>query len=108
MSKNEKIRNSKDPNANIVADDLDAVAAISVLVDIEGGKLLVKSLLKDVIGAMEELGAKYRTLTVQEFIGICADMQSKLDLARVLARSKKNKEYLEAELERMLKEEEGG
>lgn len=106
-NKSEKIKNSQDPNAKLIADDLQTVAAISAIADMEGGKLLVSNLVKDVVGTIETLGVKYKTLTLQEFVGICADMKSKLDLARVIARSKKNKEYLDGELEKILLAEEG-
>ena len=104
-NKNEKIKNSNNPALKSTADDLDKSAAISALSDTEGGKILLEGLLKDVISSVEELTAKYRTLTMQDFVGICSDMQNKLDLARAIARSKKNKEFLEGELERMLAEE---
>lgn len=99
-SKTEKIK--ADKRLSLIADDLDNVSSISVIADMDGGKLLIKSLVKDIISSVDTLCAKYGTLTTQEFVGLSADMKSKIDLVRVLKNSKKNKEYLHDLLEQEL------
>ena len=78
-----------------IKDDLDTVSSISAIADQEGGRKLVKSLVTDIVGCVDTLCAKHKTLTTQEFISLCAEMKTKLDLTRVLKRARKNKKYLE-------------
>lgn len=102
MTKAEKQKEIKQ-----IADDLSKVSAISALGDTEGGKVLITSLIKDVIDNVETLCAKNKELTMQEFVSICSDMKNKLDLVKVFKNSKKNKDYLkELYEEAILKEEE--
>lgn len=91
-----------------IASDLDVASALEAVALSEGGKIIVSGLLKDVVSAAETLSAKHQTLTLQEFIGICADMKSKLDLIRVISRSKKNKSYLQGLLEEAIAKEAEG
>lgn len=84
------------PEIADMVDDLGKISAITVIGDSQGGKILVKSLVSDVVGNVDTLCAKYSTLSLQEFISLCADMKSKLDLIRVITRARKNKKSLEA------------
>lgn len=75
---------------NMLEDRLAKVAAISSLYASEGGAILVRELLKDVMGLMDTICAKHRVLTLAEFVGIGAEMKSKMDLAQAIAHSKEN------------------
>lgn len=101
----EKIKNSKNPNVKIIADELDRVSAISAVADMEGGKMLIKELMSDVVYSVDTLSSKYKTLTLQEFIGLCSDIETKLALVRTLKKAHKNKEIAQADLESALLEE---
>lgn len=87
-----------------IADELDAASALEAVSASTGGKLLSSALVSDVVDLIDALGSKYRTLTHLEFISLCADMKTKLDLMRSLSRAKKNKDYLKEILEEKLKE----
>ena len=84
------------PNESVrgIASDLDKASSLSAVSDTEGGKLLLASLVSDIVGIVDGLSMKYSTLTMQEFVSLCAEMKSKTDLARAISRSKKNKAYL--------------
>lgn len=96
----------KNSQATMIADELEAVSAISAVADSEGGKVLMKGLRSDIIDVVEVLCFKYKELTLQEFTGLCADMKSKLDLLRAIRRSNKKKAFLEEELDQALLETE--
>lgn len=83
------------PGVKDMIKDLDKVSAIEAVSISEGGKKLVSELVKDIVGDVETLCSGYKTMSVQEFVGICADMKSKIDLTRVITRAKDSKDYLE-------------
>ena len=86
----------------MLQDRLAKVASIASLYASEGGRILVRQLLKDVMGLMETICAKHKTLTLAEFVGIGAEMKSKLDLAQVIAHSKENELQARQELADLL------
>lgn len=94
-----QIKESKNLNVKDIADDLDKVAAISALADMEGGKVLVKSLIKDVMVDLDRISNGFKTLTNQEFIGIGASLKTNMEMIRVLSKAKENKKFLEDLLE---------
>lgn len=104
MKKPTKEQEQAHPEINEMMDDLDKVAAIEAVSSSEGGRKLVKELTKDIVSSVDTLCTKYATMTMQEFVSLCADMKSKIDLTRVITRSKKNKEYLENLISETLQE----
>lgn len=74
------------------------VSAISSVAESEGGGILVRELLKDVLGIVETFSAKHRDLRLEEFVALSAEMKSKLDLAQVIAHSKKTESQIRQEL----------
>lgn len=86
--------------------DLSLAQALDSVSISEGGKILIESLKKDVISCCDTLAGRYTELTQPEFISICADMKSKLDLLRTLLRAPKNKKYLLKVLKEALNEPE--
>lgn len=101
-TKLEKIK--ENPEATLIADELDKFSAIEAVYMSNGGKILFKSLMKDSIGSIESLMSKYKTLTHIEMIAICAELKSNIDLARVLKKSEKNKKQAQEDLEQALLE----
>jgi hypothetical protein len=80
--------------------DLDKALALDVLAKSQGGKLLMRGCLIDVVGDVDALSMGYMTLTMQQFVGLCADMKRAMDTYRALSRAPKNR----AALQEMLKE----
>ena len=85
--------------------DLKEISKISVISDTEGGKVLLKSLLSDIAGGVSTLCNKNSTMTLQEFISVCALMKANVDLYCALGKAKQNKEYLETLLAEALLEQ---
>lgn len=88
-----------------IADDLDKAAALDALASSEGGVILLKSLVSDILSAIDTLTSKYNTLTNQEFVGICADIKTKIDIAKAIKRANANKKFLEDLLEKEIASE---
>jgi hypothetical protein len=106
MATDEQIKKSKSESVKDIANDLDKVAALSALADTEGGKVLIKSLMQDIMSDVDRISNGYKILTTQEFIGIGASLKTNIDMVRVLSRAKENKNFLEELLEKELQEHE--
>jgi hypothetical protein len=102
MTKAEKIKSNE--NAMMIAEELDRVSAISAIYDMKGGKILIKSLMTDIVSSIDTLCCKYQTLTNQEFVGLCANIKTKLDLAKTLRKSVDAKKQATEDLENALLE----
>lgn len=102
---NQRIKDSTNPDVPQIADDLDEIASIAAVSDTQGGKVLIKSLIADIISDIDTLSVRHKELTLQEFVGISSDLKNKGDLVKVLVNAKKNKKYLETLLEEALAKE---
>lgn len=71
--------------------DLKKFSSLEAVSLSEGGKILIESLIVDIVNSVDTLGNRYGDMSIQQFVSICAEMKSKLDLVRVLTRAKKNK-----------------
>lgn len=100
-----RVNNAKNPEVKEIARDLEEISKIEALSITDGGKALVRGLLSDVVMCVDTLALGYSTLTLQQFVSLSADMKSKLDLIRVITKSKKNKKFLEELLEEALAKE---
>ena len=89
-----------------VKQDIKKFSSIMAVSATDGGKLLVKSLQKDIVSCVDELCGKYKTSTHIEMIAVTSKLSEKLTLLRVLNRAKKNRKVAQEELEFLLKEEE--
>lgn len=90
------------PAIKNMLEDLDVIASVSRIAESKGGLVLINGLVKDVVGAIDTLASKHMTLTLQEFIGICAEIKTKLDLVRALKRAPKNRKTLQEMIEETL------
>lgn len=87
-----------------IANDLSIASALDAVAISEGGKILAKTLLTDVVSDIETLSVRYKELTIQEFIGTCADLKAKLDLYRSIVRAPEAKAKLKDDLKEALGE----
>lgn len=85
--------------------DIQKFSAIEAVSNTTGGKILLKSLQKDVVSTIDELSSKYKTTSHLEMIALCAKLSEKLILLRVLNKAKKLKKLAQEELEFILQEE---
>ncbi len=95
MIKISKEQKENHPEVEEMIQDLKKVDSIDVVSRTTGGQILKKSLVTDIVSIVDTLSINYKTLTMQEFVGLCADMKSKIDLVRVMSRSKNNRDDLE-------------
>lgn len=92
------------PELTLIADELDKVASLEAVYLSKGGQLLFRSLMTDVCSAVDKFISKFDTMTNQEFVAIASDIKTKLELARTLKKSKRNKLQAEKDLEEALLE----
>lgn len=100
-----RINKSNRSDVKSMAKDLKSATAIDALALSEGGKILLQGLRKDIIGAVDNLCVNHPTMTLQEFVSVCAGMKEKLDMSRVFTNAPKNKAYLVKILGEALAEE---
>ena len=86
--------------------ELGDAAALDSVANTQGGKKLVEGFVADIIGHVETLCAKHKTLTHLEFITICIDMKNKYDVVKALRNAKNNRVFLSTELKKLLKKSE--
>ena len=68
---------------------------LKALYDTDGGKLLVDTLMAQVVNMINQLSSGYKHMTLEEFISTSADLSTKLNMVRSLTKAKKNQEVLE-------------
>lgn len=88
-----------------VKKDIRKYSSIDAVSNSEGGKIVVSSLQKDIVSVIDDLASKYKTASHVELIALCATLQARLALLRVLVRSRKLKKIALEELDFLLKEE---
>lgn len=99
----QQIDESENPDVKAIAEDLEVYSTLDSIATSPGGQLLVQNALKDAVTCVERLCNGYETLTRVEMIGICADMKTKLDMVRSIARAHMNKDDAESALVEALK-----
>ena len=100
MSRKEQV---KDKNPEALADgflvDLiesaDSVQDIKAIAQQPGGIELTRLLLKDVAGTVVRLGSGYQNLSHIEMIGLCAQLQERLVLAKLLLNAEDKEKELD-------------
>lgn len=100
--KRKKIEESEELSA--LANDLDDAKALEDLASSDGGRLLTKGLLDDMVSTMESFSTRYKEATMQEFIGWGAELNKMLEIYRSLQRAKDAKKNLKEALEKALSE----
>ena len=92
ISKNEVPIKKKRPEVAEIERDIDTFLAVENLAGTAGGKVLVDNLSRDIIALAESLGARYKTASHAELLGLCADLDNKLTILRLITRAKRNRE----------------
>lgn len=76
----------------------DKYHALKTLLDQDGGKALVASLLTDVKNCVERIATGYKVMTYEEFLSVSAELSAKLSLARELTRAEQNEKYIDQQI----------
>ena len=82
-----------------IKDEIVGYKEIDAITNTKGGKRLLKSIKEDVLSTAESLTREYKTATHMELIALCAGLESKLGLYKVLTKAKDNIDVLETILE---------
>lgn len=88
-----------------IRSDLKNASALEAVQHSEGGKLLIKSCLQDVVSSVDTLSIGYTSLSHIELIAHCARLKERLDLYRALTNAKKNKDIISEALIEALDED---
>lgn len=83
-----------------ISAELDEKMAIELAGKSKGGVLIVQALLADIVDDVDRLGTMYKEFTIEQFISVCADMKTKLDVYRTFTKAGKSRK----ELQEILKE----
>lgn len=73
-----------------IANDADKMHDLKAVFDMEGGKILVDALLRDVVGNVNKLSAMYGELSHSQLISLAAAISVNIELVRTLTRSTEN------------------
>ena len=92
-------------NSKEIKKTLGKLKSINILAQSEGGQLLSKSFIKEVLNSVNKLAYNYHSLSHTEMIAECATLRSRLEILRTFNASKKNQEIAEEDLKIALKEE---
>ena len=84
--------------------DIKKYAKIAEIGTTEGGEQLIQRLGIDIVGAIDILTAKYKTLTHIELIAIISKLDVIIDIYRDLTRAEKNKVKEKKKYQERLKE----
>lgn len=103
-AKNEVRQPKKNPEIVSIEKDLEKYVALENLADSAGGKVIVDNLALDIIATAEALGVRYKTASHAELLGMCADLDNKLTILRLITRAKKNKELATDALKEAIEE----
>lgn len=85
--------------------ELKNYAVIEALSNTEGGQRIVSLLKDDILSAINDISAKYKTASHAELIAVSAKLSERITLFRVFSRASKNKKLTKDQLEELLKEE---
>ncbi len=99
-------KEEKQDKTDLIKAELSRVSSISALENMEGGQILIKKIMSDVVSVVDTLRLKYRVLTMQDFTSLCAEMDSKLDLVKTIKKSTKSKKQAQEDLKLALLEPE--
>jgi hypothetical protein len=93
------------PNSEVEQLELESAKyhSLSALASSDGGKVLVETLLKDIVSCVDKLSYNYSAMTNEQFISIGAEIGAKLAVIRTLSRSENNKEVIDESLKEALR-----
>lgn len=87
--------------------DLGDKISLQTLHDSEGGQLLIKGLVADVLDAIESAGANVNTLSHIELAALVIKAKERIDVIKVLTGAKNAREVYDGLLSEELKKQEG-
>lgn len=90
----------------LVKKEVDTYAAIEAVSNLQGGKILIKSLKKDIVASIDTIISRSKSATnLAELMAPAIALGERLAMLRTLKRATKNKKFALRELEEILKDE---
>lgn len=74
-----------------ITDDIKRYKAIETMFKSNGGRIILKDIKSDVISTIDQLSTKYGELTHIEMIALCAGLNEKLTMMKLMKNTKENK-----------------
>ena len=104
MSKKKQLQKNPKSNEEVLdlAEQFDTVHDLKALYDTNGGKQLVSLLLQDMSSAVHKIASQRSTLSLLEFQSLASDIDTKLNLAKLLINAKANEDFLEEQIQEAL------
>lgn len=87
-----------------VKTQIETYGSIEAVANSRGGKVIIKSLKKDIVSGLDELCNKFKVGSHVEIIAIIAKLSERLNILRTLTRAEKNKKVFEQELAELISE----
>ena len=78
-------------NEEEITKDIKKYKAIDAVGSSVGGKIIIKEIKSDVISTIEQLSSGYGSLSHIELIALCAGLNEKLTMLRLIRNAKENK-----------------
>lgn len=78
-------------NKEEITDDIKKYKSIETMAKSAGGKIVLKEIKSDVISTIDQLSTKYGELSHIEMIALCAGLNEKLTMMRIMKNAKENK-----------------
>jgi hypothetical protein len=88
----------------LVASDADTYSSLYAVARSDGGKILTKSLARDVMGAVNTLSNSFESLSETALRAICAKLAANLALYKAITNAKDNLDAAQDELSSLLSE----
>ncbi len=89
---------------DLIKEDVEKMKALSAIPNTEGGKILIDSLGRDVVGSVESLIGGYKEASDTKLRATIAKLQADLGLLRVLTRAEENSRVAQDALKAFLQE----
>jgi len=93
------------PSKKEIRKDLGEMNALNAVKNSEGGKIIIKRSLADILSTLDSLASGYPILSHIQLVSLCARLKERLDIYRALNNSDANIQLAEEALEEALKED---
>lgn len=106
MKEKNQMKTNNEEKVKEIKADIKLYSELEALKNSNGGKILIKSLLKDIIAGLENICGSYKTATHIDLITRIADIDNKMTIFRSINLSTKNKTMAREALKEVIQEEE--
>ena len=86
-----KVKTDKEMEKEEIQDDISRYRSIESMAKSAGGKIILKEIKSDVVSTIDQLSTKYGELTHIEMIALCAGLNEKLTMMKLMKNAKENK-----------------